>query len=77
MEDTVKSVTEQVAAVIEVLHAIAEVVKAAGPQGIPSGHLYAMLLGHLSLRQYELCIDKLISSNVIKQTNFVLTFVED
>jgi hypothetical protein len=54
---------EQVRAALEVTRAVAEAIRDLGE--VPSGHLYARLLGTLSLEQYEAII------GVLKRTRLV------
>ena len=44
---------EQGKAWLEVTLAIADAIKAAGPAGIPAGHLYAMVMDRMSLDSFE------------------------
>lgn len=52
----------------EVMHAI----KTAGTEGIPSGHLYAMVMDKLSLQAYEAIIRFLKGKNLIEEKFHVL-----
>lgn len=63
------------AAVLEVAIAIRDVIAAAGSRGIPSGHLYAQLMGKMSLSTYQQIEDFLVGSGLIKRDNFLLTAV--
>ena len=49
------SKTSEALAAVRVAHAIAESIRELGE--IPSGHLYARLMGIMDLRQYEQVID--------------------
>lgn len=49
------------------------VVRALG--SVPSGHLYAHVAGHLSLTQYQLAVDSLVSTGIISLSDNVLTWV--
>lgn len=45
----------------------------AGEEGIPSGHLYAMLTGHMSLDLYQGVLDVLKKHGFVEEKHFVLT----
>lgn len=65
---TTANVTKtEIAAALACVQAIAAAIKEAGPQGIPSGHLYAALMGKLSIENYEKCIGILVRSKVIEK----------
>ena len=55
-----------------VLDAIQEIITAAGPQGVPSGHLYAMLMGYMDLNTYQTMIDLMVKAGGITLTNHVI-----
>ncbi|UOF83050.1 transcription factor E2F-4 dP-2/DNA ternarY [Caudoviricetes sp.] len=52
-------------AAIQVIKAIADSIKELGE--VPSGHLYAMVAGHMDLTTYDKIINILIASNLIKR----------
>jgi hypothetical protein len=56
--------------------ALLEVIKAHGEEGIPSGHLYARLMGKLSLDQYQSAINLLVDSGRITNKGHLLQVVE-
>ena len=61
----------QTQAVKAALETIKEAIDAAGEQGIPSGHLYAMLMGFgCSLNQYQQLTAILIKEGKITQDGF-------
>ena len=47
-------------------------IKIAGKAGIPSGHLYAMLMGKVNIETYQLVIHALTVTNKISQDGYVL-----
>ena len=49
-----------------------DTVKDAGSQGIPSGHLYSMLMGHISLDTYQTLVDLLIKAGKITESGHLL-----
>ena len=59
------STTSEALAAVRVAHAIAESIRELGE--IPSGHLYARLMGIMDLRQYEQFIDLLIDARLVKR----------
>ena len=62
--------------IVTMLRTIAEAIKEAGPEGIPSGHLYAALMGKFSsVQAYESFIGILIRSGIVRQSGHVLTFI--
>jgi hypothetical protein len=59
------SKTSEALAAVRVAHAIAESIRELGE--IPSGHLYARLMGIMDLRQYEQFIDVLIDARLVER----------
>lgn len=55
-----------------VLDAVQEIVQRAGPKGIPSGHLYAMLMGYMDLNTYQSMINIMVQAGGITLENHVL-----
>ena len=62
-------------ALIEICNAILDAIKAAGQQGVPSGHLYAMLMGRMSLSTYTSIIGALQVAGKITNQGHVLRAV--
>lgn len=62
----------QARAVIEVCNAVYEAIEASGEQGIPSGHLYAMLMDKMRLQTYLSIIALLQKSGKITNKGHVL-----
>jgi hypothetical protein len=54
---------EQIKAVLGVIRAVADAIKELGE--VPSGHLYASLMGQLSLSEYEQVIDILVRGGLV------------
>ena len=52
---------------------VAQAIKEAG--SIPSGHLYAACMPHMSLNAYQLIIDLLKRSKAVTESNHLLTWV--
>jgi hypothetical protein len=59
------STTSEALAVVRVAHAIAESIRELGE--IPSGHLYARLMGIMDLGQYEQVIGLLIDTRLVER----------
>ena len=58
-----------------VTEAILETIRAI-PEGVPSGHLYAMLMSYgVDLETYELFIGSLVASGKIRKSNDLLIAV--
>jgi hypothetical protein len=55
-----------------VLDAVQEIVEKAGPQGIPSGHLYAMLMGYMDLDTYQTMIGVMVKAGGVTLKDHVL-----
>lgn len=58
-----------------VLDILQEIIKGAGTAGIPSGHLYAQLMGKMSLEQYTKFIDILKDAGKVTENGHVLRYV--
>lgn len=58
-----------------VLDVLQEIIKGAGTAGIPSGHLYAQLMGKMSLEQYTKFIDILKDAGKVTEIGHVLRHV--
>lgn len=64
----------QVAAALQVVSVVYEAICAAGPAGVPSGHLYAATMGTFqTLHAYESCISALVRAGLVERANHVLT----
>jgi len=61
-------------AALQIIHAISESIRELG--SIPSGHLYAQVMGHLSLEEYNAIIKILVNAGLVKESNHVLTWIE-
>jgi hypothetical protein len=56
---------EQLEAGLQLVRGIADAIKELG--SVPSGHLYARLMGVMSLSEYQQIIGMLVSSGLVKQ----------
>lgn len=69
------TVTKQnVQSAIQIAKAVADTIREAG--SVPSGHLYAVLCGLLTLEQYQRVIEVLKSTGLVIESNHLLTWVE-
>ena len=67
-------VTEtQKKAVVETVLAVAEAIKSLG--SVPSGHLYARLMGHMNLESYTKVIELLKNAGLVKESGHLLTWI--
>ena len=65
---------EQAKAAIEIVTAVADAIKELG--SVPSGHLYARLMGHMSLTEYEQIIGFIVRSGLVRQDkSHLLTWI--
>lgn len=62
---TVDQNKAKVEAALELVRAVAEMIREVGR--IPSGELYALLMGKMTLETYEKMIRMMISENLIRQ----------
>lgn len=64
---------EEITAAVEILAAVADTIKQLG--SVPSGHVYAAVMGMLSLVEYNACINILERQGLVRRDpNFVLTW---
>lgn len=66
------TMTKKEGALLLLADALLGAVKEAGDQGIPSGHLYAMLCGKMSLELYQSIIDVLTEAGRITNKGHLL-----
>lgn len=58
---------------LELCKILYDAIAEAGEEGIPSGHLYAQLCGHMGLNLYQHLIGTLKKHGFVKESHFVLT----
>ena len=58
---------EQTKAAVEIIKAVADTIK--NLKRVPSGHLYAHLMGYMDIDQYEQIITILIHAGLIEKTD--------
>ena len=63
---------QKIKAAVEIMKAVASAVKELG--SIPSGHLYAQLMGKMSLETYQDMIATMERLNVISVKNHLITY---
>jgi len=63
----------EVKAAVQVVVAVGEAIKELG--SVPSGHLYAHLMGRMSLETYNKVIGVLKQTGAVKEENHVLSWV--
>ena len=68
-----KPTSAEIAAAINTVKILADTIRDLG--SIPSGHLYAQVMGHLSLQQYEGAVSLLLKTGLVKQSGHLLTWV--
>ena len=64
---------DKIKATAVMVSCIAEAIREAGP--IPSGVLYSALMGHMDLATYSRMIVLLKYSGLVKESNYLLTWV--
>lgn len=65
---------QQVKAALAMCQAMAEAIRDLG--SVPSGHLYAQVMGHMDLPTYDRIIDTLIRTGLVrKDASHLLTWV--
>lgn len=66
--------TRETVAALEIVLAIADTIRALGE--VPSGHLYARLMGRMTIDQYNVVIDALVRAEVVKRDDcHMLTWI--
>lgn len=67
------SMTAQEKAALAIVLAVGEAIKELG--SVPNGHLYARLMGQMSLETYNKVIGLLVKTGAVKNENHLLTWV--
>ena len=62
---------EQMKVLLALADVITDVVRAAGPEGVPGGHLYAHLMKYLTLGQFESLMSALVGAGRVKKAGQV------
>jgi hypothetical protein len=58
--------------VVDCIRAMADLVNASGPMGMPSGHLYALAMGKMSLETYQKIVALMVEAGSIRQQGHLL-----
>lgn len=64
---------EEIKAALSAVMALGEAIKDLG--SVPSGHLYAHVMGHMSLDSYNAAIGLLKRAGAVKEENHLLTWI--
>ena len=72
--NAVKNQTDTKEAVRQIVLAVSDAIKEL--KGVPSGHLYARLMGFMSLDTYNTIVSVLESAGKIKVKNHFITWME-
>ena len=67
------SAASQAGALVMATAALAEAIRDLG--SVPSGHLYARVMGHMTAEQYAWAIDRLKGAGLVAEDNHVLRWV--
>ena len=73
MTKTLPQLTEQERNALLVVRTVADAIKELG--SVPSGHLYARLMGVMNLDQYQAIINVLIKAKMVKVQNHLITWI--
>ncbi len=65
--------TQQTKAAMQIILAVGDAIRELG--SVPSGHLYANLMGKMSLAQYEAIIRTLKGAGLVEESAHLLTWV--
>jgi hypothetical protein len=71
MEQT-KPTTKQIEGTIQIVKAVADAIREL--KEVPSGHLYAQLMGHMSLETYNQIIGLLKRADLIIEKNYLISW---
>lgn len=66
--------SDAIRAILQIGDALIEAIESF-PQGIPSGHLYAHVMGLMSLQDYEAVIGILVKANRVRRKGHLLEAV--
>jgi hypothetical protein len=64
---------QQVRAAFQAIAALADAIREL--ERVPSGHLYARVMGHIDLDTYESFIDKLVGAKLVERKGHELVWV--
>jgi hypothetical protein len=69
-----RTLTRQDVALL-VIGTVYDTIKESGDNGIPSGHLYSALTGHMDLETYQRIIDILKRTGKVSESGYLLTAI--
>lgn len=72
---TKQEISKAIGAYLDAVKTMAEAIRTAGPDGMPSGHLYAYVCGAVDLPTYNRMIDTLKGAKLVAERNHVLTWI--
>ena len=64
----------QIKALIAAIQALGDAIKEL--KNVPSGHLYAQVMGKMNIENYQYCIDVLKKAGKVKEENYLLSWVD-
>ncbi len=67
---------KQLVGALMIIDLVHSAVKETGVNGIPSGHLYAMLMGYISVETYQIIINYLVQAKKITNVSHLLKSTE-
>lgn len=67
------AINKQIQGTIQIVAAIGKAIADLG--SVPSGHLYANVMGHMDMETYTKVINMLKKANLVKESNNLLTWV--
>jgi hypothetical protein len=65
---------QQIDATLQTIKVLADAIRES-PNGIPSGHLYAVATNTMSLATYQSMIDMLKRAKLVSEKNYLLTWM--
>jgi hypothetical protein len=66
--------TNELQAALQIARILAEAIRDAGPMGLPSGHLYAAVMGKVSLGAYQSILRVLVNKGWVRDSGHLLTW---
>lgn len=70
---TMSVIKEQIKGTLETIRVVADAIRELG--SVPSGHLYARLMSHMSHATYEKIIGVITRSGLVEEKNHLLTWI--
>lgn len=63
--------------ILTICNSFIEAVKVGGSQGVPAGHMYAAVMGQMSLNDFQTIMDVLVSRGFVRKTGDVYYHLKD